>query len=229
MSPAVPGQTDEELVMSIAAIDRSAAAAPAHLPAPGATESAPQLLDGTELIGRLAGSGLREPPYLVRRCDGQVVQVSQLLYVMPARWTGARSPRSPPTPAKTWICESPPTRSHTRPNRSSLHWARSPPTTAAPRNLERINALLALRFRAGERAVNALANVLRPLFLPPVVIAALAALAALAACDIWLASSHGIGAGLRTAIHHPTLGLALFALTILSLALHECGHAAACR
>jgi hypothetical protein len=32
----------------------------------------PRLLPGTELIGQAAGSGLREPPYLVRRRDGQV-------------------------------------------------------------------------------------------------------------------------------------------------------------
>src|SRR6201996_3444072 len=42
----------------------------------------PRLLTGTELIGQAAGSGLREAPYLVRRCDGQVVQLSRLLFVI---------------------------------------------------------------------------------------------------------------------------------------------------
>ena len=42
----------------------------------------PRLLEDTELIGQVAGSGLRKPPYLVRRRDGQMVQLSQLLYVI---------------------------------------------------------------------------------------------------------------------------------------------------
>ena len=104
----------------------------------------------------------------------------------------------------------------------------APRDGSAP-SLERRTALLALRFRAGmipERAVNTLAGPLRALFLPPVVIAAVAALVA---CDVWLATSHGIGAGLRVVIHRPVLGLALFALILLSSVFHECGHAAACR
>src|ERR1700684_2326669 len=48
----------------------------------------PRLLDGTELLGQAAGSGLREPPYLVRRCDGQVVQLSRLLYMLASRMDG---------------------------------------------------------------------------------------------------------------------------------------------
>jgi putative peptide zinc metalloprotease protein len=74
--------------MSIATIDRSAAPAPAHMPAPDTPQSTPRLLAGTELIGRVAGSGLREPPYLARRRDGQVVQVSQLLYVIASQMDG---------------------------------------------------------------------------------------------------------------------------------------------
>jgi putative peptide zinc metalloprotease protein len=45
-------------------------------------------LQGTELIGQVAGSGLREPSCLVRRCDGQVVQLSHLLYVIASRMDG---------------------------------------------------------------------------------------------------------------------------------------------
>ena len=48
----------------------------------------PQLLPGTELLGRFAGSGVREPPYLVRRRDGQVVQLSRLLYEIARRMDG---------------------------------------------------------------------------------------------------------------------------------------------
>ena len=57
----------------------------------------------------------------------------------------------------------------------------------------------------------------------------IAALAALVACDVWLASSPRDRRRSANRDPQPTLGLALFALTILSLAFHECGHAAACR
>ena len=40
-------------------------------PAPGM----PARADGVQLIGEMEGSGYREPPALVRRGDGQVVQL----------------------------------------------------------------------------------------------------------------------------------------------------------
>jgi putative peptide zinc metalloprotease protein len=215
-------------MMSITTIDPRVATASARVSPPDAGLS-PRLLAGTELIGRVAGSGLREPPYLVRRCDGQVVQLSRLLYVIASRMDGRELAA---------IAAEAGQRLDLRITSEQIAYVAEhklvplglvAPGDGTPPSLERLNALLALRFRAGvvgERPVNALASILRPLFLPPVVIAALAALAA---CDVWLATSHGIGAGLRTVIHHPTLGLVLFALTILSLVFHEWGHAAACR
>ena len=37
---------------------------------------------GVELIGQVEGSGLTEPPYLVRRSDGQTVQLTRLLFAL---------------------------------------------------------------------------------------------------------------------------------------------------
>jgi putative peptide zinc metalloprotease protein len=54
-------------------------------------------------------------------------------------------------------------------------------------------------------------------------------LGTLLAFDAWLLTSHGIAQGLTHVIEHPALALALFALTAASLAVHELGHAAACR
>jgi putative peptide zinc metalloprotease protein len=188
-----------------------------------------RLLDGTEAIGQASGSGLREPPYLVRRCDGQVVQLSHLLYVIASQMDGRNLAQ---------IADSAATRLDLRVTPEHVAYAAEHklaplglvayPDGRAP-VLERRNALLALRFRAGlvdERTVNRIGEFLAPFFLPPIVIGALAALAG---CDVWLASSHGIGAALRTLIHRPALGLALFALVMISLLFHECGHAAACR
>ncbi len=41
---------------------------------------APTRVDGVELIGEMVGSGYRTPPALVRRGDGQVLQLTPLLY-----------------------------------------------------------------------------------------------------------------------------------------------------
>src|SRR3954463_15342023 len=52
-------------------------------PAPAPPPTGPlRLLPGTDLLGRVAGSGLREPPHYVRRPGGEVVQLSGLLVVI---------------------------------------------------------------------------------------------------------------------------------------------------
>ena len=51
----------------------------------------PRLADGVELIGEYEGSGYKEPPSLVRRGDGQVVQLTPLLYALVSHADGRRS------------------------------------------------------------------------------------------------------------------------------------------
>ena len=55
--------------------------APALPPAdaPGPVE-VPRLAEGVELLGEYKDSGYAQPPSLVRRPDGQVIQMSALLY-----------------------------------------------------------------------------------------------------------------------------------------------------
>lgn len=43
---------------------------------------APIRVDGVQLLGEMGGSGYRTPPALVRRADGQVLQLSPLLYLV---------------------------------------------------------------------------------------------------------------------------------------------------
>lgn len=189
----------------------------------------PRLLEGTELIGQVAGSGLREPPYLVRRCDGQVVQLSRLLYAIASSMDGrSLSEIAERVQAELQVGITAEQVAYVAEARlAPLGIIRFRDGTTAP--LKRLDPMLALRFRVGivpERWVNALARLLRGLFLPPLI---MAALVSLVACDVWLGAEHGIGSGLRTVIHHPALGLAIFGSVVLSLAFHECGHAAACR
>ena len=65
--------------------------APASPPA-GLPRSAdpPQLADGVELLGEYRDSGYSQPPSLVRRPDGQVIQMSPLLYRVTCRIDGSR-------------------------------------------------------------------------------------------------------------------------------------------
>ena len=95
--------------------------------------------------------------------------------------------------------------------------------------VQKLDPMLALRLRTAvvpPSAVNAIASVFRPLFLPPVVVAVLGGLVAL---DIWLFFFHGVAQSLRQTLYDPVLLLMMLGLVILSAAFHECGHATACK
>ena len=99
----------------------------------------------------------------------------------------------------------------------------------APAALPKASPLLALRARATllpERAANAAGTLLRPLFRWPVIVAVVASVAAV---DYWLFAAHGLGSGLQQVLRDPVGLLAVFGLTLVSAAFHECGHAAGCR
>ena len=50
----------------------------------------PRLGAGLQLLGEYKGSGTTEPRYIVRRADGQVVQLSRLLYLVARAIDGRR-------------------------------------------------------------------------------------------------------------------------------------------
>ena len=52
----------------------------------------PRLAAGVELLGQLKDSGFAEPPSLVRRADGQVIQLSKLMYLVVGLLDGTREP-----------------------------------------------------------------------------------------------------------------------------------------
>ena len=89
--------------------------------------------------------------------------------------------------------------------------------------------LLGLTLHAGivpAPVVRAFTTLLRPLFFPPLVILALAFLIN---ADAWLWRSHRVGASLREVFSEPALMLLVVALTVVSGAFHELGHATASR
>ena len=190
---------------------------------------APRLADGVELLGEYKDSGYSQPVSLARRGDGQVIQMSGLLYLVASRIDGSRTPEA--------IAESVSEdlgRSLSPDQVRYLITGKLIPlgvvtSHAGPAALPKANPLLALRARATllpERVANAVGLVLRPLFRWPVVAAVCASAAGL---DYWLFAVHGLGAGLRQVLLDPADLLIVVGLSVISAAFHECGHAAACR
>src|SRR3954463_12446529 len=68
-----------------ATVDRPAAA-----PAADKAPHAPARVDGLELLGVVSGSGYKDGAALVRRADGQMVQLGQLMYALLEEIDGAR-------------------------------------------------------------------------------------------------------------------------------------------
>ena len=62
---------------------------PANSPGPAWP---PQLAAGVELLGEYKDSAYSQPPSLIRRADGQVIQMSPLLYQVACRIDGCRGP-----------------------------------------------------------------------------------------------------------------------------------------
>ena len=70
-------------------------------PAPGGASrpvEVPRLAEGVELLGEYKDSGYSQPPSLVRRADGQVIQMSALLYRVACRIDGSAAR----PPSRSW-------------------------------------------------------------------------------------------------------------------------------
>ena len=196
----------------------------------GGGSQAPKLADGIELIGEFEGSGFKESPYLARRGDGQVIQLSKLLYSVAANADGKRDCGQVAERVSEEVG-----RGVSRDNVRFLVEKKLRPVgvlaaaDGSSPELKKADPVLALKFRAAlipERAVRGITTILRPLFLPPVVVAVLAGLATL---DVWLFLLHGVAQSTRALVYQPILLLMVLGMVVLSAAFHECGHATACR
>jgi len=200
--------------------------------ATGATGRAvpPRLAEGMELIGEYQGSGFKNPPYLARRGDGQVLQLPRLLYLVAAKADGRRDYDEIARAVSDDFG-----RRVSADNVRVLADSKLRPigvlaaADGSSPKLQRPNPLLSLNFRAAvvpPGLVNAITTIFRPFFWPLVVAAALVGFVAL---DGWLFFVHGISQGIRTLLNQPFFFLVLFAVVVVSAALHECGHATGCR
>jgi putative peptide zinc metalloprotease protein len=189
----------------------------------------PRLADGTELLGEFRDSGDSQPPSLVRRPDGQVIQMSRLLYLTAAALDGHRD-----TAAIAAIVSAGLGKTLTADQARYLITSKLAPlgvlaVTGASVTAPTADQLLTLAARGTllpGRAAAAAGTLLRPLFRPPVIAAVVAVTIAL---DWWVLAVHGLGAGLGQVIRDPAGLLTIFALFTASAAFHELGHAAGCR
>jgi putative peptide zinc metalloprotease protein len=189
----------------------------------------PRLADGVELLGELRDSGFTKPPALVRRADGQMIQLSRLLYLVACRIDGTRAPdaiaalvsgdlgRSLSASQVSYVITD---------KLAPLGVVAGRGTQAA---LPTASPLLALRARATllpATAANVAGALFRPLFHWPTIVAVLAGACVM---DYWLFVLHGLSGAYRQVLADPVDLLLAAALSIASAVFHECGHAAGCR
>jgi putative peptide zinc metalloprotease protein len=214
----------------VTAITQTVSAGPAEIAGVGPRlVDPPRLAEGTELLGEFRDSGDSQPPSLVRRPDGQVIQMSRLLYLTAAALDGQRDEGAIAQAVSDGLGKT-----LTAEQARHLITAKLLPlgvlaVEGAPAAAPAAGQLLTVKARGTllpERAAAAAGTLLRPLFRPPVIAAVLAVTAAL---DYWIVAVHGLGTGLGQALRDPAAMITVFALFTASAAVHELGHAAGCR
>jgi len=190
----------------------------------------PTRAEGVQLLGTAEGSGYREPPALVRRADGQTLQLTRLLYLVLEAADGTRDLDGIARHASEGSG-----RLVSADNVRTLMDSQLLPmgllrlADGSQPEVRKSNPLLGLRFRyivsdpARTRRITAPFAVL---FNPLIVVAVTAVF--LAACW-WLLMVKGLGSATHEAFEQPALLLLILAVTILSAGFHEFGHAAATR
>ena len=187
-----------------------------------------RLAPGVELLGEMKDSGFAEPRSLVKRPDGQMIQLSRLLYLVAAAMDGIRGADGIATAVSAEFG-----RTLTGEQVRYLITAKLAPLGIVAGQgtpvLPTASPLLALRARVTllpERAACAAGTFFRPLFRWPVIAAVVVSVAAL---DFWIFTTHGLSLALRQLLNDPVNLLLVAGLTVISALFHECGHAAGCR
>lgn len=192
----------------------------------------PRLSAGLQLHGEYQGSGFTEPKYIARRGDGQVVQLSRLLYLVASSVDGVRDIES--------IAHRVSARFGREVSAENIRYLvekkLEPLGVTVPEGQEsdevdapRSDLLLALkghRVIFNEKRTARIARMFTWLHRPVVVAVMMAAAVAM---DVWLFAFYGAIEPVLEVLDQPVLILLVFALTVASLVFHEFGHASACR
>jgi putative peptide zinc metalloprotease protein len=188
----------------------------------------PRRCASVELLGEYGGSGNKAPQFLVRRADGQVIQLTGLLFALVEEIDGERSSQAVATAVSERLG-----RDLSDENVAYLVTNKLTPIGVAtfgtdPVGLVKTDLLLGLRTK--KTLVSASVTVrlgrwFRYLFLPPVVIAVMALFAGF---EVWFVTSASLGAATRHSLAHPREALLVLVLFYASAVFHELGHASAC-
>jgi putative peptide zinc metalloprotease protein len=183
--------------------------------------------EGVELLGPIHGSGYREGAALVRRADGQMVQLGPLMYALLESVDGQRDGAA--------LAEAMSDRVGKRVDREAV--AALAKKLAAQGLLAgfeqhappKANPLLALRWKVlvtdpvlTRRLTAPFTFLFRPWIMWPV-------LAGFAGVFWFVLFRKGVASATSQAFHSPGLLLLVFGLAVASAGFHELGHAAACR
>jgi putative peptide zinc metalloprotease protein len=185
---------------------------------------------GVELLGELESSGYRRTPSLVRRADGQTIQLTPLLYQLLEDIDGDRGydELAASLSAKCGrLATEDDARFLVEQKLRPLGLLRLADGSEPP--VRKANPLLALRLRfvvTNPEVTRRVTGPFAALFRPQVVVAVLVAFAVM---TLWLLLEKGLASAAHQAFYTPSWLLAVVALTLLSAGFHEFGHAAACR
>ncbi|HKC28309.1 MAG TPA: hypothetical protein VKB75_09880, partial [Jatrophihabitans sp.] len=187
---------------------------------------------GTRELGPVQGSSLLDPTYLLRRGDGQVVQVSRLLYLVATEVSADRNAQQVAA-AVSAACGRELTvgglhRLLTKLEPIGLVQNLDATPRQRPSPVPKADPLLALRLRRTllpEAGVRACARVMAPIFRAEVV---LAVLVAWIGVDVLLLRRGNLEGALVDVLRTPALLLLTVGLLSAGALIHELGHAAAC-
>ncbi|WP_319004611.1 hypothetical protein [Arthrobacter sp. SO3] len=190
----------------------------------------PVRADGVQLLGETQGSGYREAPSLVRRADGQTLQLTRLLYIILEAVDGTRGAEEIASHASAGFG-----RLVSADNVRTLIDSQLLPlgllqlADGSQPEVRKADPLLGMKFRYTVTDPESTRRITAPfaaLFNPLVVILVTAAF--LAACW-WVFMVKGLASATHEAFANPGLVLLILAVTVLSAGFHEFGHAAGAR
>src|SRR4051812_37306695 len=190
----------------------------------------PVLTPGTQLLGVQPGSGYVVPPALVRRGDGQVLQLTPLLYAVLDAVDGMRDADAVAA-AASQACG----RGLAAEDVMTLVDQRLRPmglvlmADGTQPEFTKANPLLALRPKfvvSKPHLTRRVTAPFAPLFNPLLMVAVTLGFAVVA---FWVLFQKGLASAAYEAFAQPGLLLAVFVITIVSAGFHEFGHAAALR
>jgi putative peptide zinc metalloprotease protein len=182
---------------------------------------------GIELLGRVDASGYKAGAALVRRADGQMVQLGPLLYTLLECIDGERSLEALVAALSDRLGRRVEQRHVVAlAEKLGAQGLLAGTEAAAP---PKANPLLALRWKRLVSSPKATRRLTRPftfLFRPWILAPILAGFAA----TLWfVVIEKGVASATAQAFERPGLLLLITALVVLSAGFHELGHAAACR